>query len=113
MLVLALAGLLTAGLFFNAWSKPAGNTVIVRAHGKLMLRTSLDRDADYRVPGKLGVSLIEVRHGRARVASDPGPKQICVRQGWVSRAGEAALCLANQVSVEIGGAGKPFDSMSY
>jgi hypothetical protein len=113
LLVLALAGLLTAGLVFNAWTKPAGSTVIVRAQGKVMVRTTLARDADYTVPGTLGTSRIEVRQGRARVAADPGPRQLCVRQGWVSRAGDAALCLANQVSLEIGGAGKSFDSVSY
>ena len=86
---------------------------MVRAQGKIVVRAALDRDADYAVEGTLGTSRIEVRQGMARVAADPGPRQICVRQGWVSRAGEAALCLANQVSLEIGGAGKTFDSLSY
>jgi hypothetical protein len=113
LLVLALMGLVTAGLFLNAWSKPQGNALVVRSQGKVMVRASLDQDADYAVPGMLGLSKIEVRHGRARVAADPGLKQICVKQGWVSRAGEMALCLANQVSVEVSGAGKPFDSVSY
>lgn len=111
--MLALASALTAGLFLNAWTKPAGNTLVVRAQGKVMVRTGLKRDADYTVSGSLGLSRIEVRHGRARVAADPGPRQVCVKQGWVSRAGEAALCLANQVSLEIGGTEKAFDSVSY
>lgn len=111
--MLALATLFTAGLFFNAWLKPMGDTVIVRAHGKVKVRTTLKRDGDYEVQGKLGLSRIEVRRGRARVASDPGPLQVCVKQGWVSRAGEAALCLANQISLEIEGSTKPFDSLSY
>lgn len=111
--VLALAALLVAGLFFNAWTKPAGSTLIVHAQGKVMVRTTLARDGDYEVPGALGISRIEVRQGRARVSADPGPRQICVRQGWVSRAGETALCLANEVSLEIGGAARPFDSINY
>lgn len=78
-----------------------------------MVRANLSHNADYAVDGVIGVSRIEVRNGRARVAADPGPRQICVKQGWVSRSGDAALCLANQVSVEIGGYGKSFDSMNY
>lgn len=113
LLVLALAGTVTAGLFFDAWSRPAGSTVLVRAQGKVMVRAALERDADYSVQGTLGVSRIEVRQGRARVAADPGPKQICVKQGWVNRSGEAALCLANQVSLEIGGTERAFDSIAY
>lgn len=111
--MLTLAVLFTAGLFFHAWTKPAGSTVIVRAQGKVMVRAELRRDAKYKVQGALGASHIEVRQGRARVAVDPGPKQICVKQGWVSRAGEAALCLANQVSLEIGGENRAFDTVSY
>ena len=76
LLVLAVAGLVTAGLFVNAWTKPAGGAVVVRAQGKLVVRAALEHDADYSVPGALGVSRIEVRQGRARVAADPGPKQI-------------------------------------
>lgn len=113
LLVLFVGGLLTAGFFSHAWSRPAGDTMIVRAQGKIMVRAALSQDADYTVPGTLGLSRIEVRHGRARVAVDPGPRQVCVKQGWVSRSGEAALCLANQVSLEIGGADKPFDTVSY
>lgn len=113
LLVLVSAGLLTSALFLHAWSKPAGDTLLVRAQGKLMVRAALDRDADYAVPGSLGLSRIEVRQGRVRVTADPGPKQICVQQGWVSRAGEALLCLANQVSVEVGGGARPFDSINY
>lgn len=113
LLVLFLGGLLAAASFSHAWSRPAGDTVMVRAQGKLMVRAALSQDADYAVPGTLGVSRVEVRQGRARVAADPGPRQVCVKQGWVSRSGEAALCLANQVSLEIGGADRPFDTVSY
>lgn len=113
VLVLLMASLFTVWLFIGAWLKPVGDTITVRAQGKLMVRTTLDRDADYEVQGRLGLSRIEVRHGRARVASDPGPRQICVKQGWVSRAGEAALCLANQITLEVSGVGKGFDSVTY
>lgn len=113
VLVLILSSLLATGLFLNALSKPAGTAIIVRAQGKAMVRTSLERDAYYKVPGKLGLTIVEIRHGQARVASDPGPRQICVKQGWVSRSGDAALCLANQTSLEIVGQYKPFDSKSY
>lgn len=111
--VLLLLAFLTAALFVDAWSKPAGSTLVVRSQGEMKVRGSLLRDADFAVQGILGVSRIEVRNGRARVVSDPGPRQVCVRQGWVSHAGEAALCLANQVSLEIGGDAKQFDTINY
>lgn len=113
VLVIAMAVWLVGGLFAHAWMQPAGTALIVHARGGLAVRAPLDRDGNYEVAGRLGATRIEVRQGRARVAADPGPRQICVRQGWISRAGEASLCLANEVSLEIGGAVRAFDSVSY
>jgi hypothetical protein len=36
-----------------------------------------------------------------------------VRQGWLKQAGEIAICLPNQVSLELTGSGKTYDSLSY
>jgi hypothetical protein len=47
------------------------------------------------------------------VVSDPGLHQYCVRQGWLARAGEIAICAPNQVSVQILGGKETYDSLSY
>jgi hypothetical protein len=66
------------------------------------------------VPGPLGETRILVENGRARVLSDPGPRQYCVHQGWLSQAGEIAICAPNQVSLAIvGHQDNPYDSLSY
>ena len=49
----------------------------------------------------------------ARVLSDPGVHQYCVRQGWLARPGEIAICAPNQVSLQIKGRSEPYDSLSY
>jgi hypothetical protein len=36
-----------------------------------------------------------------------------VRQGWLTQAGEVAICLPNQVSLELIGSTKRYDSLSY
>ena len=112
--VLLLGALLTALLFARVLGGTGGDRLLIRAGGRVFLQTTLAADQTIRVPGPLGVSLIEIRAGRARVAQDPGPLQICVHQGWLSRAGQAALCLPNQVSIEVQGAGgKGYDSLAY
>ena len=112
--ILLLGALLTALLFTRAFGGADGDRLVIRAGGHVFLRTTLAADQTIRVPGPLGVSRIEIRDGRARVAQDPGPLQICVHQGWLSRAGQAALCLPNQVSIEVQGAGgKGYDSLAY
>jgi len=112
-LVLILGGALVAGLGANFWRGQAGDTLIVRAHGRIHDQASLRHAATISVPGPLGITLIEIQPGRARVARDPSPRQLCVRQGWLTHAGESALCLPNQVSVEIQGATRLHDSVAY
>jgi len=56
---------------------------------------------------------VAVDQRRVRVVSDPGPRQYCVRQGWLERAGEIAICAPNEVSVQVAGGKAAYDSLSY
>lgn len=100
-------------LFFSLWRGGTGGTVVIRAGGKVVTEASLARNRMISVQGPLGTSIIDIRDHRVRVASDPGPHQYCVKQGWLSRAGEAAICLPNQVSVEIEGTRRLYDTLNY
>lgn len=112
-LTLGLGGTLVALLFATLWqSEPAGK-VRIRAGDTVFATLSLAQKRTLDVPGPLGISRIEIDNGRARVASDPGRHQYCVKQGWLSRAGEVAMCLPNQVSVELLGGEKAYDSLNY
>ena len=109
-----LAGMLaTAWLFATLWQGHAADKAVVRSGGKVVAELSLAENRSYSTQGPLGTSRIEIRNHRARVAADPSPRQYCVQQGWLSKAGEAALCLPNQVSLELTGAKKLYDSLNY
>ena len=110
---LLLGGAAVVGLAMHFWGGAQGDTLLVRAQGKLVEEASLRTARTLTVAGPLGDTLIEIQPGRARVARDPSPRQLCVKQGWLSRAGEAALCLPNQVSVEIRGTVRAYDSIAY
>lgn len=105
--------LLVAWLFSATWHTDAPQRVVVRAQGQVVAEAGLEENRRIVAQGPLGASLIEIADQRVRVASDPSPRQYCVKQGWLSRAGDAALCLPNQVSVELVGAAKRFDSLVY
>jgi hypothetical protein len=47
------------------------------------------------------------------VAADPSPRQLCVKKGWLTLSGQAALCLPNQVSLEIRGRTPTYDTLGY
>lgn len=112
--IIVLAGMvLVAGLFFTLWGQNAGTILIIRSGGKVVAQSSLARDRDFEIKGSLGTTVVRVENRRVRITRDPSPRQYCVKQGWLSHAGEAALCLPNQVSVELAGAIKRYDSLSY
>ncbi len=109
-----LAGvLLTAWISIAVWSGGIADTAVIRSGGKVFREVPLSRDQQIEVPGPLGTSIITIEKRRARISSDPSPRQYCVRQGWLRQAGEIALCLPNQVSVELTGGAKKYDSLNY
>lgn len=112
-LTLVLGAVFTAWLATTMWHGGAPSKAVIRAGGQLFAEVRLNIQRRIIVPGPLGNSIVEIEPGRARVAADPGPRQLCVKQGWLSHAGDAALCLPNQLSVELAGARRRFDSLTY
>ena len=112
-LTLLLGGTFVVALTLKLWNGDLADKAIIRSGGKIFREVSLSRDQKIEVPGPLGVSVVSIRNRKARIASDPSPRQYCVRQGWLKQAGEIAICLPNQVSVELGGAQKKYDSLNY
>jgi hypothetical protein len=112
-ITLLLGSILVVLLVFKLWSVELADKAIIRSGGKIFQEVPLSRDQQIEVPGRLGFSVIIIKQRKARIASDPGPRQYCVRQGWLQQAGEIALCLPNQVSVELAGSRKRYDSLNY
>jgi len=112
-LTLLLGGVSVVLLALKLWSGDLADKAVIRSGGKVFLEVALSKDQQIEVPGPLGISVIAIKDRRVRIASDPSPRQYCVRQGWLQQAGEIALCLPNQVSVELTGSNKRYDSLNY
>ncbi len=95
------------------WQGGFAERAIIRQDGQVFAEVDLGDHRDVAVPGPLGTTHIAIEPGRARVVADPGPRQYCVRQGWLARPGEIAICAPNRVSVQIAGRTKAYDSLSY
>lgn len=113
VLVIALALAFCALATLTLWRGGAPDKAVVRAAGRVVAELPLSQARLLEVDGPLGVTLVEIEPGRARVASDPGPRQYCVRQGWLTRAGAVAICAPNQVSLSLVGGAVEFDSLNY
>ncbi|MGE5319370.1 MAG: NusG domain II-containing protein [Hyphomicrobiaceae bacterium] len=111
--VLLAGGGIVLALTAWAWGGDRGDTVVIRAAGKVVETASLARTRSVTVSGPLGMTQIEIEPGRARIARDPSPRQLCVKQGWLTQSGQAALCLPNQVSLEIRGRTNAYDTLGY
>jgi hypothetical protein len=103
----------TIWIFFTVWSGGIADTALIRSGGKVFKEVPLSRDQEIEVPGPLGNSIVTIEKRKARISSDPSPRQYCVRQGWIQQAGEIAICLPNEVSVELTGGQKKYDSLNY
>lgn len=112
-LVLAIGLAFVSGLAMHYWLGKPGQRLLIKRGGEVFMTASLAQAFSVNVPGPLGITQVEVLNQRARVRSDPSPRQLCVHQGWISREGEAAICLPNQVSVEIVGRVRRYDSLNY
>ncbi|MDR1709938.1 MAG: NusG domain II-containing protein [Candidatus Accumulibacter sp.] len=107
------AALLCAASFPLVWQGGRAERAIVARGGETVAELDLSRDRRIEVAGPLGTTVVAVEKGRARVVSDPGPRQYCVRQGWLARSGEIAICAPNEISVRIVGGGQAYDSIAY
>ena len=112
-LTLGLVSFSIAWFCVTLWQQGAGGTLIVRSKGNVVSELSLLRNRTLSIDGPLGTTVVEVQNQRARIARDPSPKQYCVRQGWLQHMGEIALCLPNQVSIEIAASNSRVDSLNY
>lgn len=110
---------LTIGLFFVflAFFFLVDNTVpekaLIYQDGKLLFSLSLNQKKEIHIPSELGISVIEIDFGKARVKSDFSAKQYCVKQGWLKKSGDIAICAPTRISLRIAARAKVYDSLSY
>lgn len=111
--LVACGSLAVLGLLLLQPSAGQADTVLIRANGELFRQLNLSHDQTVLVPGPLGDTLVRVAARKVRIERDPGPRQYCVRQSWLERAGQVAVCMPNRTSIELKAKGGGFDTVSY
>ncbi|HSS46377.1 MAG TPA: NusG domain II-containing protein [Burkholderiales bacterium] len=112
-LVFSCGLLLCLGLILTLWRHDAPQRAIIRSGGKIFAEVRLPANQSFAISGPLGTTFVSIRNLEARISSDPSPRQYCVKQGWLKSAGETAVCLPNQVSLELLGRNTSYDSLNY
>ncbi len=112
--VTLLLGLALVGISYPLlWRGGVADRAIVKRDGAIVTELSLHEARKITVSGAIGDTVIEVQPGRARVFSDPGPRQYCVQQGWLTRAGAVAICAPSHITLQLGGRDANYDSLNY
>ena len=84
-------------------SRKEGAFVRVSVNGESVAEYSLSVDGEYSLNG--GTNILVIENGEAYIKWADCPRQICVKDGKISRTGERITCLENRVVVEVFGNG--------
>jgi hypothetical protein len=109
-----IASLIVVTLMFQQfWHFEHASKLKIR-QGKQVIGTyDLNQIRDFKITGPMGISYISIQQGKVRFKQSPCHNQYCVHQGWLSRAGQVAICLPNQISLQLIGAINTYDSLNY
>lgn len=114
VMILVLCVLLSVWAFHYFWQENGrAEWVEIRVKGEKVGEFPLKFDRVIEVEGALGTSKIEISQRRVRIVQDPSPRQLCVLQSWLEAAHESALCLPNQLSLQLHSSQAMYDSLSY
>ncbi len=97
--VLLAAGIVAFALLFFMSGK--GDTVVVKAAGRVVMTLPLDEDKRIRIDGVGGYNILVIEKGEVSIAEADCPDETCVKTGRISKGGQSIICLPHRVTVEI------------
>ena len=100
-------------MFQQFWSMVPASKLKIRQGSKVLATYDLNQVRELKITGAMGESLISISQGKVRFKQSPCRNQYCVHQSWLSRAGQVAICLPNQISLQLMGAKSTYDSLNY
>lgn len=106
-IVLVLVAALGLSAYYFIQSIQKSEVVVIEVNGQVEKTFSLPQKEplDYRVEmaGGTEYNLVHIEGNRVRVAEANCPEQVDVRQGWISKPGQALICLPHKLAVRIEG----------
>lgn len=100
-------------MFQQFWSFAPASKLKIRQGDKIIGTYDLNQKRELHIKGPIGESIISIEQGKVRFKQSPCPNQYCVHQGWLNHAGQVAICLPNQISLQLIGAKNTYDSLNY
>ena len=90
-------------------------TAVITQNGNLIRKINLNdlKDSESVYINEPIKQVILAEKGRIRFLESDCPNQICVKTGWLTKAGDRAVCMPSKVVITIVGGDKQVDSVSY
>lgn len=112
-LVIFVSFALVIFMFQRFWSLEQASQLKIRQGGQIVGTFDLNQTRELHIKGPIGESIIAINQGKVRFKQSPCHNQYCVHQGWLSHAGQVAICLPNQISLQLMGTKSSYDSLNY
>lgn len=99
--------IISAGLFLALFSNSSDNNVAqIIVDGKIIEQIDLKKSADRTIDLKLRYdNIIEIKQGKIGIKSAKCNDKTCVGGGFISRPGQAVVCVPSGLIIKIVGAG--------
>jgi len=112
IIILAVAGL-TFFAAYMAYVKPQGNVQVLIQGQDVEWVYPIDADATVVVAGPMGETTVRICGNCVWVESSPCDNHTCIAVGSISKQGEWAACLPNNVFVIVNGIEDDIDGISW
>jgi len=107
IVIVAVLAVVSVAAALLLWFAPAAGTVAnVYVDGELVYSVDLGSVTEayqYVVKTPYGANTLAVERGRIRVLDTDCAGHDCMRQGWISRAGNPIVCIPHHLVVQISG----------
>ena len=100
-------------MFQQFWTFGQPSKLKIRQGDQIFGTYDLDQTRELQIKGPAGISTININQGKVRFKQSPCRNQYCVHQGWLSHAGQVAICIPNQISLQLLGKQSSYDSLNY
>lgn len=101
-IIIALAIIFIIWLYQHYWIKPdKANYALILVANQKPIKINLDTDKKLNIQGAIAQSTIEILKGRIRFVTSPCHNQQCVHTGWLTQGREIAVCLPNQITIQM------------
>lgn len=102
---------------YKQYVKNTHNFAVIKIDGKIIQTIDLNAvkaQKEWKIYNKPGnYNLIEILPRKIRIEDANCPNKICVKEGWISQAGQILVCLPHKLIINIDGKNNTVDSVVH